>query len=191
MARSPHLSIVIPTISGREHHLERCLDAYSTTTLDYETIIIRDRPTCGVAWNEGIAKAKGEFIHLSADDLEPHPGWIQAALAKTELGFVPAPRILKPTGELESCGWDDQERPDGSLTPYSRIPFAPKKWFDMIGPMLETHYMNDNYFSDRASFCGWQSVIARAYLFTHHWASEGRLDARLKEDIKEYDRTRS
>lgn len=182
---------MIPTIKGREHHLERCLLAYTKTTLDYEEIIIRDRPTCGIAWNEGIAQAKGQFIHLSADDLEPQPGWIQAALAKTERGFVPAPRILKPNGDLESCGWNDRERPEGSLTPYSRIPFAPREWFEKIGPMLETHYMNDNYFSDRALACGWPSVIAREYLFIHHWASQGRLDHRLSADIKEYDRTRS
>lgn len=70
------ISVVIPTVAGREHSLERCLAAYRATA-DVELIVLADRQTCGVAWQEGIEQATGDYLHLSADDLEPHPGWDQ------------------------------------------------------------------------------------------------------------------
>lgn len=177
------ISVICPTIAGREHHLARCKAAYeATTTRDFEWIPVHDQPTCGVAWNIGIALAKGDVLHLTADDLEPHPGWLEAALKKIESGFLPAPRILKPDGSLESCGWNDKEHPEDSITEYTRIPIAPREWFERIGPMLETHYANDRYFSHRARRVGLETIIARRYLFTHHWAKEGRLDHRMVED---------
>lgn len=189
MGRSKDLiSVVVPTIAGREHHLERCEQAYCETADNFELIIVRDQPTCGVAWNIGIAEANGDIIHLTADDLEPRPGWLEAAMEKVEQGFLPAPRILKPNGELESCGWDNTEQEDGSPTYFTRIPFAPRQWFDDIGPMLETHYANDRYFSHQARTLGYETVIAREYLFIHHWATEGRLDHRMKADGKVFQR---
>jgi len=183
------LSIVIPTVDGREKSFSRCMAAYADTIpmgVETQYLIFDNRPTCGIAWNEGIAKANGDYIHLSADDLEPLPGWYEAAVAKCEAGFIPSPRILKPDGSLESCGWDALEHADGEITPFSRIPFAPREWFERMGPMLETHYMNDYYFGDLARSVGIQSIIARDYLFIHHHEMTGRLD-RLKEDWAAYD----
>lgn len=183
------ISIIIPTIEQRQEHLERCLAAYERTTpMEYEFIVVRDEPTCGIAWNIGIAKSSGDLIHLTADDLEPHAGWLQAALGKIERGLIPAPRILKPDGSLESCGWDAKEHPEDETTPYSRIPIAPRSWFEAIGPMLETHYANDEYFSAKARLVGFDTVIARDYLFTHHRASQGRLDKRVTQDVATFTR---
>jgi hypothetical protein len=182
------ISIVIPTVDGREKSLARCLAAYeSTTPVEVQYLVFRNRPTCGIAWNEGIAQADGDFIHLSADDLEPQPGWYEAAWSKVNAGFLPAPRILKPDGSTESCGWDASEREDGQIAEFSRIPFAPKEWFWEMGPMLETHYMNDYFFGDLGRKIGIQTVIAREYLFVHHHEEVGRLD-RLDEDWHAYNR---
>lgn len=183
------LSIICPTVDGREHHLARCKAAYELTTpVSFQWIQIHNQKTCGIAWNLGIAQATMDLIHLTADDLEPHPGWYEAAIEKVDRGLIPAPRILKPNGQLESCGWDNTEKPEDSITPYSRIPFAPKVWFEKIGPMLETHYANDHYFSHQALTLGWESVIARNYLFTHHWASAGRHGmARVKADQRTFE----
>jgi len=182
------ISVVIPTITGRENSLARTIAAYNfTTNAKIEWLIYKDRPTCGIAWNEGIAEATGDYIHLSADDLEPQPGWYEAAWSKINHGFLPAPRILKPDGTLESCGWDDQERPDGTPEEFSRIPFAPKEWFWEMGPMLETHYMGDYYFGALGRRIGILTVIARDYLFIHHHEMTGRLNT-LKSDWNEYER---
>ena len=176
------ISIICPTIDGREHHYSRCHDAYLRTTPDVEWIEVRNQDTCGIAWNIGIARAQGDIIHLTADDLEPQPGWYEAAQEKVEAGFLPAPLILREDGSIDSCGWDRRLRMDGEITEYTRIPFAPREWFDLIGPMLETHYANDHYFSVRAREIGLETVIARRYLFTHYWAKEGRLDHRMAPD---------
>ena len=68
------ISIICPTISGREHWLERCRVSYlETTQMEYEFIILDDFPSCNAAWNVGIREAKGDYLHLTADDIEAHP----------------------------------------------------------------------------------------------------------------------
>jgi glycosyltransferase involved in cell wall biosynthesis len=76
--RNPLLSVVLPTISGREHWLGKALASISETVDDYELLVYLDKPTCGVGWNLGIEEAKGDYVLLFADDLEAHPGWFQA-----------------------------------------------------------------------------------------------------------------
>ena len=57
------ISVIVPTVVGREDHYARCVAAYERTAGDrIEIITIRDRPTCGLAWNEGAAQAKGDAV---------------------------------------------------------------------------------------------------------------------------------
>lgn len=184
------ISVIVPTVTGREQWLENCLHAYDITTLGFEVIIEKDHPTCGKAWNAGIARARGDYIHLTADDLQPWPGWWQAAKQVADQGFLPAPRIVKPDGRLESCGHLDRERPDGESTGFTRIPFMTRAQLDRIGPMIELHYFTDIYVSERGRDLGIDTRVCRNYLFTHHWAMEGRLDT-LAEEAKEYERIRA
>ena len=182
------ISIIIPTITGREHHLARCLHAYSET-LDkcpHEIIVIRDRPTCGIAWNEGIDRAKGDYIHLSADDLEPHEDWWLAAFVTCSHGHLPEARILNSDGSLHSCGFDATERDDGEIAAFGRIPFFPRDLLPVVFPIIETHYFTDVWVSAKARAAGVETVISRGYLFTHHWAQEGRL-SRMQEDQRAYE----
>jgi hypothetical protein len=177
------ISIVVPTIAGREEHLARCLNAYEKNTVsEIELIVVRGKPHCGAAWNAGIARAAGEFVHLTADDLEPHAGWDEAAIRRYSLAAMrlPAPCIYRPDGKVESVGGDwpqtdtTRER-NGHITANTCvIPFFPRVIWPSLGPMIEAHYYTDNYFSDRARAAGWEFIISRRYAFTHHWASEGR-----------------
>lgn len=182
------ISIVIPTITGREHWLERCLTSYQRTISPFyaEFIVITDRPACGIAWNEGIAQAKGGYIHLTADDIEPAgPNWWPTAIKSAERGELPAARILHSDGTLQSCGTDDQEHPDGEEAFVARIPFATAAQFAKIGPMMDEHYMGDYWFSHRGRMCGYPSVVRRDYCFYHHYAQEGRIDT-LRQDVRAY-----
>lgn len=180
------ISVVIPTIAGREHWLERCLTAYENNTFhDWEPIVIRDKPACGIAWNEGIAKARGDYIHLSADDLEPLACWDKPAVESADRGELPAARILNTDGSLQSCGTDDQEHDEGEEAFVARIPFATREQFDLIGPMMENHYMGDYWFSHRGRQVGLRSVVRRRYTFYHHYAQEGRIDT-LSADVRDY-----
>lgn len=181
------ISVVIPTITGREHWLDRCLDAYRKTLryIEHEIIVIKDRPACGIAWNEGIEQAKGNYIHLSADDLEPIQGWVGAAVVTAKRGELPSARILNTDGTLQSCGTDHLEHEEGEEAFVARIPFATREQFNRIGPMLTNHYMGDYWFSHRGRECGYPSVVRRDYCFVHHYAQEGRIDT-LAADVRAY-----
>ena len=181
------ISVVIPTITVRHHWLEQCVQAYEFTLRcwDHELIVINDRPSCGVAWNEGIEKARGQFIHLTADDITPVDGWHKPAVASALRGELPAARILNTDGSLQSCGTDHLEHEEGEEAFVARVPFATREQFDRIGPMMNEHYMGDYWFSHRGRECGYRSVVRRDYCFYHHYAQEGRIDT-LNADVLAY-----
>ena len=181
------ISVIVPTIDGREHWLERCEQAYAETTVDYEFIVLRNYPTCGQAWNEGLRQAKGEWVHLSADDLEPHPGWWQAATEAVERGFLPCPRILNSDGSLQSCGSHAREVENGTHSDVARVPFFPASLVDALFPVFENQYMGDYWISAQALKAGWPTVVVREMLFTHHMAMEGR-NRLFAEDVSDYRR---
>jgi hypothetical protein len=183
------ISVVIPTITGREHWLERCVNAYTRTLggARHELIVVKDRKACGIAWNEGIGQATGYYIHLTADDIEPEPGWWEAAVASVDRGELPSARILNTDGTLQSCGTDHLEHEDGEEAFVARIPFATREQFNEIGPMMNEQYMGDYWFSHRGRECGYRSVVRRDYCFFHHFAQEGRIDT-LHADVKAYKR---
>lgn len=193
----PLITIVIPTISERKRWLRKCILGYEETTssIHTETIVIKDRPTCAVAWNEGIAQAKGVYVHLTADDIVPHPGWWVAAVEASTAGFIPAPLILNTDGSVQSCGNGARRVADGARAEICRIPWAPKWLFDAIGRFPEDmHYYTDNWFSWAARKHAYvETKVVQDYLFTHHLAPERRemADERLHEDgVKFTQRTR-
>lgn len=192
----PYITIVIPTIASRKEWLAKCMAGYHMTTgaIRVQTIVIEDKPTCAVAWNEGIAQAKAPLIHLTADDIVPHKGWWEAAEASVMRTETPAPKILNTDGSLQSCGGAELT-PNGTEVEIARIPFGRREWFEDIGPFPEDmHYYTDNWWSrwvDRV--CGVPSVVNQDYLFTHHLAPERRemADERLYSDgVKFAKRTR-
>lgn len=182
------ISVIIPTISARTESgwLDRCLNAYEANTdIEWQPIVIHDRPSCGIAWNEGIKLAQGDYIQLSADDLEPLPGWADAAVASAERGELPAARILNPDGSLQSCGTDAQEHDTGEEAAVARIPFGTREQFERIGPMMEEHYMGDYWFSHRGREVGYLTIVQRDYAFVHHFAPEGRKTS-FERDLAAY-----
>lgn len=176
------ISVVVPTISGREAYLAACLAAYEETTVDVELIVVRDRPVCGEAWVGGAAKSRGDYIHFSADDLTPHPGYAAAAMEVCNRGFLPAPRILNDDGTLQSCGGSDgweTEHATGEQTDFSRIPFLSRNQWERISELVTpflriSHYYTDNAVSVAAAVAGIPTGVHRDYLFTHSMAEEGR-----------------
>lgn len=190
------VSVIVPTVSGREEHYARCIAAYERTEGDrIELITVRDRPTCGLAWNEGVAQATGDYIHFTADDLEPHDGWLDPALEAVERGYLPAPRIVRREGGrdyCDYCGVHGLELPDKAIVDMSVIPFMSRKMWDEIGPSLEVHYFSDNWLSWRAEKAGYLTVVRRQFAFTHHWAQPKRgagmtMAERMAHDRKIFD----
>ena len=173
------ISVVIPTITGREHWLHNAMKCYPGC----ELIVIKDQPTCGIAWNQGIQEASGSHILLAADDIAPAvQEWAAAAIYWTGQGYLPCARILNTDGTLQSCGYWVEEVGTGSICRFARIPFATREQLAAIGPIIDTHYYTDVWFSDMGRRHGYETVVVREFCFYHHFAPEGRVDDRLEPD---------
>lgn len=169
------LTVVVPTVDGREHWLSRCTAALAAHTTNYELIVVPNMETCGIAWREGAQVATGNYVCFLADDIEVHHGWQQAAQTVCDNGSLPAPLILHTDGTVQSCGgtWEATET-DGVATDFTRVPFLSRDQLGRVGPMIPTHEFSDNWVSFRGRQVGIETVVCHGYLLTHHLAPEGR-----------------
>lgn len=181
------ISVVVPTITGREHWLAKALLSITRTTSDFEWLEYTDLPTCGEGWNLGIQAAKGDYILLFADDLEAHTGWLEAGMAALDNNVIPCPRILNGDGSLQTCGTFAEEAEDGTLSVVARVPFLTREMASQMFPVMENHYMGDHWITWKGSQLGWPTMVVRDMVFTHHFAQEGRIDS-LASDVKAYHR---
>lgn len=180
----PTISVIVPTISGREESLARCLGAYRETLHDlpHELIVIKDKKTWPTACNAGYAKAQGDILHFTADDLEPLPGWWEGALkALKEKDELPAPKVYN--FEVSEEAWDNPEDgPDGEITDFTRIPILTRDQYERIGPWPKLIYYADLWLSYKARSIGIETRLLYSYQFIHHWSGIGRVDTRANFD---------
>lgn len=162
------LSVIIPTMEGREVSLARSIASYEDTLegLDHEIIIIQDAPTWPSACNMGYEKALGDMLHFTADDLEALPGWWEDALPWLyDHDELPAPRVLNPDGS-----WDNAiDGPDGAVPEFTRIPLMTHDQYERIGPWPEYNYVADVWLSLKARTLGIETRMFHSYAFIHHW----------------------
>lgn len=175
------LSVVIPTITGREDWLRKCLEAYrATSPADTEFLVVKDQPSCGHAWQVGDAKARGDFVHFTADDITPHANWWQEPMRVCEQGGVPAANVLAPTGERLLC---DSPLGDMGHVRNVLVPFLSREQLNVGGWLLPIHYGSDDWVSYRAVHLGLSVVPCSTYVLTHYVASEGRNYLRRHADV--------
>lgn len=189
------VAIVIPTVDGREEDLARCLLAYEDTApgVEIKLYVERDHSSCGEAWIAGSDKAVSngfDYLHLTADDLKPHDGWLDIAIATVDKGYIPAPLIYNPDGTLQSAGlagfgcytgpYDDWGYVEGTT-----VPFLTREMWDRIG-MIPVHYCTDLWVSAKGRQHGWETVIRTGMVFTHYNAMPGRDHGRALLDTHEY-----
>lgn len=177
------LCVVIPTIRGREDHFARCEKAYRDTTPEPVLfLVVRDARNWPAACNTGTAWALShddvDTVHYTADDLEPQPGWYEAAADALETGVCPAPFDFD--GSLRS----PQERPY-QLVSFSRVPTLRREWAEQVGPWPEIDYYADCWLGDKLMTMQVPSRIIGGYRFTHHWAQVGRLDSPDRLEVAE------
>jgi hypothetical protein len=183
------ISIIIPTVPGREDHYERCVAAYAAVTAaDHEMLTEYDHPTVGLAWQAGAERAAGDHLHFTCDDLEPLPGWDQAALAASAAGTVPAPKVTDArTGALQSWPAWGQEHADGTDAGFSAIPFLTRPMWEAVRPLFTGHYYTDDFISYRARAAGWPPLFCNGYAFRHHWAQHRRGAGMTQDERQAYD----
>lgn len=183
----PALSVIVPTISGREESLARTLDGYARTLKrkSHEIIVIKDESSWPRACNEGYKKSSGDIVHFTADDLEPRPGWwrepIEWLKYKDEL---PAPKVLDYSLDGKFSNKEDGFNLD--LTHFTRIPILRRDQYERIGPWPEITYYADIWLSEKARTIGIRTRIFYSYLFIHHWSQVGRVDSKVNLDDAGY-----
>lgn len=169
------LSVVIPTLTGREQSLARAIKGYERVLAgrEWELIVIEDRPTWPHACNEGFHAANGDVLHFSADDLEPLPGAFDEVLPWLEThDELPAPRCMNhaPDGVFDNA----EDGPDGAITWFTRIPLLRRDQYERIGPWPEFNYVADIWLSEKARTLGIETRIFYSYAFVHYWEQVGR-----------------
>ena len=188
------LSIVLPTISGREASFERTRRAYRRTLkgVPNEIIVVRDEKNWPTACNLGYERASGDVLHFGADDLVPLAGW-----------HVDALDLLSVADELPAAfvwNYDTRGEPDnavdgqpGDLTHFTRVPIMRRDQYERIGPWPDIDYASDVWLSERARYLGIPTRLVGSYRFVHHWHQHGRLDTpgRLKRSYDTLDALRS
>lgn len=173
----PDISVVIPTVTGRELSYARCVHAYRTRSdgATLELLTIKNAPTCGHAWLQAAKHAEGEYLHFTADDLEPHDDWWLPLVEACDRGTLPCPIVLNPDGSVQSAGGDLNEPacllttigPDWTRVPFTTVPFLSRAQYDRIG-MIPVHYFSDVWVSARGHQLGIETVLRPESRFTHH-----------------------
>lgn len=143
------ISIIIPTVTGREEYLARCIQGYAERTpRPIELIVIHDEPTVGQAWRKGLEQVTGDYIHLTADDVVPGYGWVDPLLEVTDQDAIPCPLVVvvlgeEPGGEIIDEDW--MPRPGNPIPPQD-------------GKLVHTSHFwaNDNGILDVAD---WQEAV--------------------------------
>ena len=173
----PLISVIVPTVPGREDHLRRCVAAYASQApggYELDLIVEHDHATVGLGWQAGAEKARGEWLHLTNDDIEPHPGWHGPAIEAVERGHLPAPQVCDPDGMPQSWPQPGRLGEDWAPVPMTSLPFMSQEQWEKIAPLLTCHYYTDDWVSYRGRVAGWPSVLRAGYAFTHHWATVRR-----------------
>lgn len=175
------ISIVIPTITGREESYARCVAGYKATTpVPFEIITIRNERSCGLAWAIGASQAKGDYLHFTADDLVPHAGWAEAAIECVERGVMPAATVLNPDVPL-ICPAPLGPRYDS--VPNVLVPFLSRAMWELGRWVVPIHYGSDDWITYLAVRRGIEIELLEDYRFSHSIAEEGRLWMNRAQDV--------
>lgn len=171
------LSVIVPTITGREESLARTIASYETTLdVEHEIIVVKDESSWPRACNVGYERSSGDVIHWGADDLEAAPGWYSDIPAFLENDELPAPSVFDY--RLDGKFANAEDGVDGDTTWFTRVPLCRRDQAERIGLWPEITYYADIWFSEKARAIGIETRLLHSYRFVHHWSPVGRVDSK-------------
>jgi len=172
------ISVIIPTIDGREESFARMVQAYRERTPGHEIEIIapRNYPNWPAGCNVGQEQATGEVFAFGSDDLEPLDGWADAMLRAFAAGEIPAPQVWDFVKSDRPPVNQAADGPPGSVPLFTRVVALTRQMAERIGPWPEIDYYADNWVSDKGRSLGYETRVTEGYAFVHHWHQHGRLD---------------
>jgi hypothetical protein len=188
------ISVIMPTVPGREEIYARCRDAYLEHGCGphrLEFITEHDHPAVGYGWQAGAEKATGDFLHFTNDDCEPHPGWWEPAVEAVQRGFIPAPQVYGPEGDPQAPPQWGVVSPDWTPLPPQNaavIPFLSRAQWEKVQPLALIHYYADDWITYRARVAGWPCMLRTGYSFIHHWAQVRRGAGMTQDERMAHDR---
>jgi glycosyltransferase involved in cell wall biosynthesis len=178
------IDVVIPTINGREHSLERLLESLRKHTTNHLTeIVVGDSKTCGWGWAQGLAAVRSDYVLLACDDQQfISYGWDVVAIAAVDQGKIPCPRVWMPDGRIESQGGDMRlyghvvpfPQKDWAPVQYTTVPFLSAKMAEEIGMLADCHYATDVWVSGRGKQLGYETALRHGYDVVHWREMVGR-----------------
>jgi GT2 family glycosyltransferase len=122
-------SVILATLVRKPHHVEmveKCISLIKAFSKDYELIIVDDcsplhakylkkqadvyirheggNRGCAVSWNDGIKKAKGEYLVIISDDVFVTHGWLECMVNALKLfpkAYASMPAVSNMPAGLE------------------------------------------------------------------------------------------
>lgn len=160
---TPELSILIPTVPGREELLRVVSCAHVAQHPDCEILT-----TSVYSWGEGLnqlaKRAKGKYWLTACDDILPHAGWFEAARTMLDEGYTPATRYWTKGGEPLRPGTDDA--PHGESIPWCRSFLLTRDLYNETGQFIDTTWWADINYSERLAV-NHPILACDGFSFTH------------------------
>jgi GT2 family glycosyltransferase len=139
---SPELSVVVPTLDAGSARVRRCLAAITATVdVAHEALLMHNGAapqgfTAPV--NAGLRAARGAYVVVMNDDVEPQPGWWPPLRAALDAGSAVAfPRTLEGFDREDFAAWCFAMTREG----VERHSVAPGEFFD---PELVVHFQDSD-----------------------------------------------
>jgi GT2 family glycosyltransferase len=170
------LSVLIPTIPGREAELAQVKSAYSYQLGGQCEILTTTLYSWGEGCNRLVPLAKGRYLLFATDDTVPHEGWFEAGRAIVDEGLTPASRYLHPPAIVDgvsrppSTGEPLHERdllPHGAAVEWTRSWLITPERYAEVGPMIDTTWWADIDYSERMEAAGYPIVACDGFSWTH------------------------
>jgi len=142
------ISVIVPTLRNRPESLQRTLDSIEKNThIKYEVIIAEGGDCYSASMNNGIRKAKGEYLTIPgiADDIEVEPYCFDNMIEFMQLNGVDYGvfKIINPSGSLESYGGFVKPEamnttPEG-IPDYAGYGLITREGFEKVG-LMDEHF---------------------------------------------------
>lgn len=157
------LSVLIPTVGGRDPMLSRVMTAIHTQLPDAEILTER-----GVSWGTGLNKmagyATGDYWSCCCDDTVPQEGWFKAGRAMLDGGAMPASRYFDSDGEPVH---PIDLMPHGEPVGWCRSFLLTPTIYERVGPFIDATWYADWDYSERLVAAGIPIVACDGFAFTH------------------------
>lgn len=192
------LTLLVPTIAGREVSLERTLLSYaSETSRPFTQLVVRGYPSIGAAWADVLPQVETDLVHCGTDDVTAHSRWAnEIRLEWEEHGGLAVPLMLRMPGEtLESHGLWGAMHTQRTQVHWCGVPVIPRCCYQACSDaLIETGFpqnYSDNVLCDVLEAHDHQLVARPRYRLGHWWAAGGLGSSRDEQDREAWQSWRS